>query len=86
MLRTDTVEYDARTRLVIATAQQSYPPEGHDTRGVYEADQAGTQTPDGRRFQAEAREALAKRSSQGRFIDIAASKDRSWEPVGRLAG
>ncbi|MBA6097146.1 hypothetical protein A3L25_023995 [Pseudomonas putida] len=38
------------------------------------------------RFQAEAREALAKRSSQGRFIDIAASKDRSWEPVGRLAG
>lgn len=38
------------------------------------------------RFQAEARQALAKRSSQGRFLDIAASKDRSWEPVGRLAG
>lgn len=38
------------------------------------------------RFQAEARQALAKRTSQGRFIDIAASKDRSWEPVGRLAG
>jgi len=38
------------------------------------------------RFQAEAREALAKRSSHGRFIDIAAAKDRSWEPLGRLAG
>ncbi|WBM48014.1 hypothetical protein [Pseudomonas putida] len=38
------------------------------------------------RFQAEARQALAKRTSLGRFIDIAASKDRSWEPVGRLAG
>jgi len=38
------------------------------------------------RFQAEARQALAKRSNQGRFLDIAASKDRSWEPVGRLAG
>jgi len=37
-------------------------------------------------FEAEARQALAKRSSQGRFLDIAASKDRSWEPVGRLAG
>ncbi len=38
------------------------------------------------RLQAEARQALAKRSSQSRFLDIAASKDRSWEPVGRLAG
>ncbi|MBX6691910.1 hypothetical protein I8746_20120 [Pseudomonas sp. USTB-Z] len=38
------------------------------------------------RFQAEARQALPKRSNQSRFLDIAASKDRSWEPVGRLAG
>ncbi|MBP2082882.1 MULTISPECIES: hypothetical protein [Pseudomonas] len=38
------------------------------------------------RLQAEARQALAKRSNQSRFLDIAASKDRSWEPVGRLAG
>ncbi|WP_313134572.1 hypothetical protein [Pseudomonas juntendi] len=38
------------------------------------------------RLQAEARQALAKRSSPGRFLDIAASKGRSWEPVGRLAG
>lgn len=38
------------------------------------------------RLQVEARQALAKRSSQSRFLDIAASKDRSWEPVGRLAG
>lgn len=38
------------------------------------------------RFQAEARQLLAKRSSQGRFLDIAASKGRSMEPVGRMAG
>lgn len=38
------------------------------------------------RFQAEARLALAKRSNQSRFLDIAASKDQNWEPVGRLAG
>ncbi|WP_177325488.1 MULTISPECIES: hypothetical protein [unclassified Pseudomonas] len=38
------------------------------------------------RFQAEARQALAKCSSKGRFLEIAASKDRSWEPVGRMAG
>ncbi len=37
------------------------------------------------RFQAEARQMLAKRSSQGRFLDVAASKDRIMEPVGRMA-
>ncbi|WP_202916046.1 hypothetical protein [Pseudomonas putida] len=39
------------------------------------------------RFKAEAQQVLSKRSgSQGRFLDIAASKGRSMEPVGRMAG
>jgi hypothetical protein len=39
------------------------------------------------RFRAEATLVLAKRSDrQGRMLDIAASKGRDMEPVGRMAG
>lgn len=39
------------------------------------------------RFQAEARIKMAKRSDkQSRFLDVALSKGREFEPVGRLAG
>ena len=39
------------------------------------------------RFQAEAREALAKRSGKrSRFLDVALAKGSDFEPVGRLAG
>lgn len=38
------------------------------------------------RFQAEARQKLAKRSSQGRFLDTAAYLDWELEPTGRMAG
>ncbi|HDS1721630.1 hypothetical protein NPS53_08970 [Pseudomonas putida] len=39
------------------------------------------------RFKSEAQKVLAKRAgSQGRFLDIAASKGRSLESVGRMAG
>lgn len=39
------------------------------------------------RFQAEARAKLAKRSEKrSRFLDVALSKGRDFEPVGRLAG
>jgi hypothetical protein len=39
------------------------------------------------RFQAEARAALAKRSDKrSRFLDVALSNGRDFEPVGRLAG
>ncbi len=39
------------------------------------------------RFQAEARQLMAKRSNtQSRFLDVALSKGRDFEPVGRLAG
>ncbi|MBP5956413.1 hypothetical protein PS718_04457 [Pseudomonas fluorescens] len=40
------------------------------------------------RFQAEAREVLAKRSGnkRSRFLDVALSNGSDFEPVGRLAG
>lgn len=39
------------------------------------------------RFQAEARAVLATRSVKAsRFLDVAMSKGRDFEPVGRLAG
>lgn len=39
------------------------------------------------RFQAEARMMMANRSDkQSRFLDVALSKGREFEPVGRLAG
>ncbi|WP_263597609.1 hypothetical protein [Pseudomonas fluorescens] len=39
------------------------------------------------RFQADAREALAKRSGKrSRFLDVALSNGSDFEPVGRLAG
>ncbi|ROO02983.1 hypothetical protein BK674_01325 [Pseudomonas moraviensis] len=39
------------------------------------------------RFQAEAREVLAKRSDKrSRFLDVALSNGSDFEPVGRLAG
>lgn len=39
------------------------------------------------RIQAEARQLLSSRSDrQGRMLDIAATKGRAMEPVGRMAG
>lgn len=39
------------------------------------------------RFQAEARATLAKRTDKrSRFLDVALSQGREFEPVGRLAG
>lgn len=39
------------------------------------------------RFQAEARATLASRTAKrSRFLDVALSKGREFEPVGRLAG
>ena len=85
LLRSDVVEYDATERFVII-AQPSIHPKVMTHEVSMKQIKHEPKPQMAARFEAEARQALAKRSSQGRFLDIAASKDRSWEPVGRLAG
>ncbi|WP_406819669.1 hypothetical protein [Pseudomonas sp. KnCO4] len=70
----------------MAIEQKYYLPKCHNTGAFMKQAKHEPKPLMAARFQAEARQVLAKRSSQGRFIDIALSKGRDIEPVGRMAG